>query len=108
VDERGSLLGIAGKLADDAAAEALRRWLLRPEQARLFRRAWLWSESLLLFPAPDGKPLSRSVFGNAFRRFTRAEGRVSACWIRRRRRTRATDAAFSSALSRASARPLSK
>jgi site-specific recombinase XerD len=80
VREGGGLLRIADRPAEGAAAEALRRWLglrrrmLRPEQARLFRRGQRWAQSPLLFPAPDGKPLSRSAFANALRRFKRQAG----------------------------------
>jgi hypothetical protein len=55
-------------------AVALRFWqvwrerLARPDQRRLYRKSLLWSQSRLLFPGPNGAPLSRAALHNALRR----------------------------------------
>ena len=55
-------------------AIALRFWhawrerLARPDQRRLYRKSLKWSQSSLLFPGPNGAPLSRAALHNALRR----------------------------------------
>jgi hypothetical protein len=55
-------------------AVSLRFWhgwrerLARPDQRRLYRRSFLWGQSRLLFPGPNGAPLSRAAMHNALRR----------------------------------------
>jgi hypothetical protein len=55
-------------------AVALRFWhvwrerLARPDQRRLYRKSLLWGQSGLLFPGPNGAPLSRAALHNALRR----------------------------------------
>jgi hypothetical protein len=47
---------------------AWRERLGRPDQRRLYRKSFLWSQSRLLFPGPNGAPLSRAALHNALRR----------------------------------------
>jgi hypothetical protein len=55
-------------------AMSLRFWhswrerLARPDQRRLYRKSLHWSQSGLLFPGPNGAPLSRAALHNALRR----------------------------------------
>jgi hypothetical protein len=55
-------------------AISLRFWhawkerLARPDQRRLYRKSLQWSQSRLLFPGPNGAPLSRAALHNALRR----------------------------------------
>src|ERR1700674_4020654 len=55
-------------------AASLRFWhawrerLARPDQRRLYRKSLHWSQSRLLFPGPNGAPLSRAALHNALRR----------------------------------------
>jgi hypothetical protein len=42
--------------------------LARPDQRRLYRKSLHWSQSRLLFPGPNGAPLSRAALHNALRR----------------------------------------
>jgi hypothetical protein len=55
-------------------AVSLRFWhtwrerLARPDQRRLYRKSLHWSQSRLLFPGPNGTPLSRAALHNALRR----------------------------------------
>ena len=55
-------------------AVSLRFWhgwrehLARPDQRRLYRKSFLWGQSRLLFPGPNGAPLSRAALHNALRR----------------------------------------
>ena len=59
-------------------AFSLRYWhtwrerLARPEQRRLYRKSLQWSQSGLLFPGPNGAPLSRAALHNALRRLNLA------------------------------------
>jgi hypothetical protein len=47
---------------------AWRERLARPDQRRLYRKSLLWGQSGLLFPGPNGAPLSRAALHNALRR----------------------------------------
>ena len=47
---------------------AWRERLARPDQRRLYRKSLHWSQSGLLFPGPNGAPLSRAALHNALRR----------------------------------------
>ena len=47
---------------------AWRERMARPDQRRLYRKSLLWGQSLLLFPGPNGAPLSRAALHNALRR----------------------------------------
>ena len=47
---------------------AWRERLARPDQRRLYRKSFHWSQSRLLFPGPNGAPLSRAALHNALRR----------------------------------------
>jgi hypothetical protein len=47
---------------------AWRERLARPDQRRLYRKSLHWSQSRLLFPGPNGVPLSRAALHNALRR----------------------------------------
>ena len=47
---------------------AWRERLARPDQRRLYRKSLQWSQSGLLFPGPNGAPLSRAALHNALRR----------------------------------------
>ena len=47
---------------------AWRERLARPDQQRLYRKSLHWSQSGLLFPGPNGAPLSRAALHNALRR----------------------------------------
>jgi hypothetical protein len=47
---------------------AWRERLARPDQGRLYRKSLLWGQSRLLFPGPNGAPLSRAALHNALRR----------------------------------------
>jgi hypothetical protein len=47
---------------------AWRERLARPDQRRLYRKSLQWSQSRLLFPGPNGAPLSRAALHNALRR----------------------------------------
>jgi hypothetical protein len=47
---------------------AWRERLGRPDQRRLYRKSLSWSRSMLLFPGPNGAPLSRAALHNALRR----------------------------------------
>jgi hypothetical protein len=47
---------------------AWRERLGRPDQRRLYRESLDWSQSRLLFPGPNGAPLSRAALHNALRR----------------------------------------
>ena len=47
---------------------AWRERLAKPEQRRLYRKSLQWSQSGLLFPGPNGAPLSRAALHNALRR----------------------------------------
>ena len=47
---------------------AWRERLARPDQRRLYRKSLLWGQSQLLFPGPNGAPLSRAALHNALRR----------------------------------------
>ena len=55
-------------------AISLRFWhawkerLARPDQRRLYRKSLPWIQSRLLFPGPNGAPLSRAALHNALRR----------------------------------------
>jgi hypothetical protein len=59
-------------------AISLRFWhawkerLARPDQRRLYRKSLQWSQSRLLFPGPNGAPLSRAALHNALRRLNLA------------------------------------
>ena len=55
---------------------AWRERLARPDQRRLYRKSLHWSQSRLLFPGPNGAPLSRAALHNALRRLN-AEGERS-------------------------------
>jgi hypothetical protein len=46
--------------------------LARPDQRRLYRKSLGWSQSRLLFPGPNGAPLSRAALHNALRRLNLA------------------------------------
>jgi hypothetical protein len=50
-------------------------WRERPDQRRLYRKSFHWSQSGLLFPGPNGAPLSRAALHNALRRLNLAEER---------------------------------
>jgi hypothetical protein len=56
---------------------AWRERLARPDQRRLYRKSLGWSQSRLLFPGPDGAPLSRAALHNALRRLNLARERNS-------------------------------
>jgi hypothetical protein len=64
-------------------ADSLRFWhawrerLARPDQRRLYRKSLLWGQSRLLFPGPNGAPLSRAALHNALRRLNLAGERDS-------------------------------
>jgi hypothetical protein len=64
-------------------ALALRFWhawrerLARPDQRRLYRKSFQWSQSRLLFPGPNGAPLGRAALHNALRRLSVAGERSS-------------------------------
>ena len=45
-----------------------RERLARPDQRRLYRKSLPWGQSRLLFPGPNGAPLSRAALHNALRR----------------------------------------
>ena len=47
---------------------AWRERLARPDQRRLYRKSLPWIQSRLLFPGPNGAPLSRAALHNALRR----------------------------------------
>jgi hypothetical protein len=47
---------------------AWRERLARPDQRQLYRKSFLWGQSRLLFPGPNGAPLSRAAMHNALRR----------------------------------------
>jgi hypothetical protein len=47
---------------------AWRERMARPDQRRLYRKSLLWGQSRLLFPGPNGAPLSRAALHNALRR----------------------------------------
>ena len=49
-----------------------RERLARPDQRRLYRKSLQWSQSRLLFPGPNGAPLSRAALHNALRRLNLA------------------------------------
>jgi len=51
---------------------AWRERLARPDQRRLYRKSLQWSQSRLLFPGPNGAPLSRAALHNALRRLNLA------------------------------------
>ena len=51
---------------------AWRERLARPDQRRLYRKSLHWSQSRLLFPGPNGAPLSRAALHNALRRLNLA------------------------------------
>jgi hypothetical protein len=44
-----------------------RERLARPDQWRLYRKSLQWSQSRLLFPGPNGAPISRAALHNALR-----------------------------------------
>jgi hypothetical protein len=52
--------------------QAWRERLARPDQRRLYRKSLGWSQSRLLFPGPNGAPLSRAALHNALRRLNLA------------------------------------
>ena len=52
---------------------AWRERLARPDQRRLYRKSLKWSQSRLLFPGPNGAPLSRAALHNALRRLNAPE-----------------------------------
>jgi hypothetical protein len=52
---------------------AWRERLGRPDQRQLYRKSLQWSQSRLLFPGPNGAPLSRAAMHNALRRLSLAE-----------------------------------
>ena len=56
---------------------AWRERLARPDQRRLYRKSLQWSQSRLLFPGPNGAPLSRAALHNALRRLNLAGERNS-------------------------------
>jgi hypothetical protein len=56
---------------------AWRERLARPDQRRLYRKSLQWSQSKLLFPGPNGAPLSRAALHNALRRLNLAGERNS-------------------------------
>ena len=56
---------------------AWRERLARPDQRRLYRKSLQWSQSRLLFPGPNGAPLSRAALHNALRRLNFAGERNS-------------------------------
>ena len=56
---------------------AWRERLARPDQRRLYRKSLHWSQSRLLFPGPNGAPLSRAALHNALRRLNLAGQRNS-------------------------------
>ena len=64
-------------------AISLRFWyawkerLARPDQRRLYRKSFQWSQSRLLFPGPNGAPLGRAALHNALRRLSVAGERSS-------------------------------
>jgi hypothetical protein len=66
-------------------AVSLRFWhtwrerLARPDQRRLYRKSLNWSQSRLLFPGPNGAPLSRAALHNALRRLN-AGGERNSSW----------------------------
>ena len=56
---------------------AWRERLARPDQRRLYRKSIQWGQSRLLFPGPNGAPLSRAALHNAMRRLNLAGERNS-------------------------------
>ena len=56
---------------------AWRERLARPDQRRLYRKSFQWSQSRLLFPGPNGAPLGRAALHNALRRLSVAGERSS-------------------------------
>ena len=56
---------------------AWRERLARPDQRKLYRKSLQWSQSRLLFPGPNGAPLSRAALHNALRRLNFAGKRNS-------------------------------
>jgi hypothetical protein len=56
---------------------AWRERLDRPDQRRLYRKSLGWCQSKLLFPGPNGAPLSRAALHNALRRLNLAGERSS-------------------------------
>jgi hypothetical protein len=56
---------------------AWRERLARPDQRRLYRKSLEWNQSRLLFPGPNGAPLSRVALHNALRRLNLAGERNS-------------------------------
>ena len=56
---------------------AWRERLARPDQRRLYLKSLEWNQSRLLFPGPNGAPLSRAALHNALRRLNAAGERNS-------------------------------
>ena len=56
---------------------AWRERLARPDQRRLYRKSFQWSQSRLLFPGPNGALLGRAALHNALRRLSVAGERSS-------------------------------
>jgi hypothetical protein len=82
VDQTGTMLW--GRTVEEPVFSlALRLWfswrnrLSRPDQRRLYRRGPQWSDSGLLFPGPEGRPLSRVALHNALNRLPGATGEGS-------------------------------
>lgn len=75
IEQTGMKIIIAGKVLNDDAAAALRRWLKirgrlhHPREQRLWRRDPAWGSSPYVFPGSKGEPLSRSSLYAAMRRF---------------------------------------
>jgi hypothetical protein len=63
---------------------AWRERLARPDQRRLYRKSLQWSQSRLLFPGPNGAPLSRAALHNALRRLNLAGELNSIASLRKR------------------------
>ena len=71
------------RVEEPCFAISLRFWhswrerLARPDQRRLYRKSFKWSQSRLLFPGPNGAPLGRAGLHNALRRLNVAGERRS-------------------------------
>ena len=59
---------------------AWRERLARPDQRRLYRKSLHWRQSRLLFPGPNGAPLSPAALHNALRRLNLA-GELNSIWF---------------------------
>jgi hypothetical protein len=77
--EGGEVLLWNAAIEEPCFAVSLRFWhawrerLARPDQRRLYRKSLQWSQSRLLFPGPNGAPLSRAALHNALRRLNAGE-----------------------------------